>query len=68
MKCPLLVIGYLAIGDQKVNAKSECLKKGCAWWSSEADACAVMITAGSLAGLVATGDTILEKMPHEKVE
>ena len=65
MKCPLRHGFDVNLIGKTGAVTQDCLKEECAWWSSEADACAVMITAGNLAGLVAIGDTILEKIPDE---
>ena len=64
MKCPLLAIGYLAFGDKKVNEKSDCLKKGCAWWSRGEEQCGFLALAHDIHWMKELLIQVRDKMPH----
>jgi len=63
MKCPLLAIGYLSIGDQALDEKCECLKEECAVWDRDLEQCSEVTKAKALDRLERVMTDILEKMP-----
>lgn len=63
MKCPLLAIGYLAIGDAMVAEKCGCLKKECAWWNEDFEECAMLEMASWFSVLACCLEDIRDKMP-----
>jgi len=65
MKCPLIKnILEIDTGETKQDLV-DCLKEECAWWIAGDERCAVLVAAAHLIGLVAVGDELLKKMPHE---
>lgn len=66
MKCPMLQ-RYLIQGENEaLEVFDDCLKGECAWYSDSEQACSILIMASNLAGLVAIGDALLEKLPPAK--
>ena len=66
MKCPQFIMASLHLRNDITNPDTDCIKEVCAWWSASEQQCAAMIVAANLAGLVAIGDRLLDKMPHEE--
>ena len=66
MNCPLQQLGALAAGDKGNRYDVSWDQADCAWWIVGDERCAVLVAAAHLVGLVAIGDRLLEKMPHEE--
>jgi len=66
MKCPLMLKVWKPGDEKKHWEPMDCLKEGCAWWSEAEGNCSMLLIAAYLGGLVAIGDKLLDKMPHEE--
>lgn len=66
MKCPLLAIGYLSLGDQGVNQKCECLKEGCAWWEPVSRSCVLLAVYQELRLLVGAAGLAANRLSPAK--
>lgn len=66
MKCPLPVIEVVPDSFPPEHGWRDCIKEECAWWIHSDQRCSILVIAAHLVGLVAVGDEILEKMPHEE--
>ncbi len=66
MKCPLFMLGRQISIEARRDYKPDCLKEECAWWSEAEGNCSMLLMAAYLGGLVAIGDRLVDKMPHEE--
>ena len=62
MICPLQPIVSGKQGGYHYTSGKE---RECAWWSKAEGKCSMLLMAAYLGGLVAIGDKLLDKMPHE---
>ena len=66
MKCPLLCLGKLAVGEITQDTLSDCLEKECAWYDSIIQTCILYSLHADLAYLGARLKELVDKMPHEE--
>lgn len=67
MKCPLLCLGKLAVGEITQDELSDCLKEECAWYDIGLGVCGIRVIGSALDVIRETLEAIEGKIPSVKL-